>query len=110
MSFNIEGDLDDVMLPPLLFLPIVENAFKHGANEMLEQAWMSLDISVTSSTISFKLINGKNGGDYANKSMTTTGIGLQNLRKRLSLLYPKKHTLKILNEEEQFMVNLQLQV
>jgi sensor histidine kinase YesM len=109
ISLNIDGDLEDILIEPLLFLPLVENAFKHGANEMLEQAWMSLDISANERELHFKLINGKSLVASPAASVST-GIGLQNLRKRLALTYPEKHTLKIVDDEDKYMVNLQLQV
>lgn len=108
LSINIEGDLEEIQIEPLLFLPLVENAFKHGANEMAEQAWISLDVKASVSQLIFKLINGKPATGQG--LGITTGIGLQNLRKRLSLIYPGRHILRILEEDEKFMVTLQLQL
>ncbi len=108
LSLTIEGNLEDIEIEPLLFLPLVENAFKHGANEMLDHAWISLNISASESYLNFKLINGKPATAKQEVGIST-GIGLQNLRKRLTLIYPGRHTLKILEEEEKYMVSLQLQ-
>jgi sensor histidine kinase YesM len=109
LTINIQGQIDDKWIAPLLILPLVENAFKHGANEMLDQSWMSLDISVTGNQLKLKLINGKAVG-RACVVATSTGIGLQNLHKRLMLVYPGRHELKTLNESETFLASLQLEL
>ena len=108
MTINIQGDLDNKLIAPLLFLPLVENAFKHGAKEMLEQPWMSLDIIVNENNLKFKLINSNTTQSETNSF--SSGIGLQNLEKRLSLLYSGKHELRIVNEGESFLVSLQLEL
>jgi sensor histidine kinase YesM len=109
LTINIRGEIEDKWIAPLLILPIVENAFKHGANEMLEQSWVSLDISVADKQLKLKLINGKAVGN-AGLVAYSTGIGLQNLQKRLNLIYPGKHELKTHSESETFMVSLQLEL
>lgn len=108
MTINIHGDLDNKLIAPLLFLPLVENTFKHGANEILEQPWMSLDIAVNENTLKFKLIN--SNATRSEISAFSSGIGLQNLNKRLLLLYPGKHELRIVNEGESFLVSLLLEL
>ena len=105
-NINIQGDLDNKLIAPLLLLPLIENAFKHGANEIIEQPWMSLDIVVNENRLKFKLINGK--ATQLEKNLFSSGIGLQNLEKRLSLLYPDKYDLRITNEDESFLVSLHL--
>jgi LytS/YehU family sensor histidine kinase len=59
ISVNIKGDIEKNAIAPLLLLPFLENSFKHGANEMIEQAWMSLDLQVNETALKFKLINGR---------------------------------------------------
>lgn len=91
-------------IAPLLLLPFVENSFKHGASQVLEQPWISLHIAVEGEWLKMKLVNGK-----AEEAATTgKGIGLENVQKRLQLLYPQKHELLINNEEEVFIVNLKI--
>lgn len=91
-------------IAPLLLLPFVENCFKHGTSHMLEQPWISLAISVEDDCLKMKLLNGKMQGTAG----SAAGIGLSNVRKRLAFLYPEKHELIINNEEEVFIVNLEL--
>lgn len=91
---------------PLLMLPLVENAFKHGVKnlEVLKPIQISLNQKGKSFTFSVKnhyqkeLANDKEKG----------GIGLTNLSRRLALHYPDNHELSISNEDENFIVNLQI--
>lgn len=103
-SMNINGQLSGHTIAPLLLLPFVENSFKHGAYTMEQQAWVSLDIALKEDHLSFKLINGKNHSSNPPQS----GIGLSNVKKRLSLLYPQAHDLRISEDEDSYVVTLSL--
>jgi sensor histidine kinase YesM len=109
VHIDIPGNTDNLHITPLLLLPLVENCFKHGTSNMLEQPWLSLHINIEDATMHMKLINGK----PVNTSQTNeehTGIGIQNVRARLELLYPGKHVLHITNDADVFIVNLQIQL
>lgn len=103
-SLNIQGNLEGHRIAPLLLLPFVENSFKHGAHTMEDKAWVSLDIVLKDDHFQFKLINGKNDRSRPPAS----GIGLTNVKKRLDLLYPKSHDLRISEDEQTFVVTLTL--
>ena len=60
ISWNVEGDIRDNFISPLLMLPFLENAFKHGASEQIEKPWMGVDISVANNILKFKITNSKN--------------------------------------------------
>lgn len=109
LSMHVEGDLEQNVIAPLLLLPLVENSFKHGANEMLEQPWISISISVTGNQMKFKIINGKPNNQLS-ASPFSSGTGLQNLRKRLALIYPSQHELRITDNEENFTANLTIKM
>lgn len=93
-----------LLIAPLILLPFVENCFKHGTSKMLEQPWIRLHISVEDEWMKMKLVNGK----VNDEPVSSKGIGLDNVKKRLDLLYPGRHELIINNEEEVFIVNLKL--
>ena len=95
-------------IAPLLLLPLVENCFKHGTSQVLEQPWVHLQASIVDEQLHMKLLNGKVNEDNGNT--TASGIGIKNVRERLSLLYPGKHELTITSEEEVFIVNLKVQL
>ncbi len=99
---------DNLFIAPLLLLPLIENCFKHGASNMLEQPWVSLQITIEGEQMTMKLLNGK--VNVAEKKSRPEGIGLNNVRQRLALLYPGKHSFSTYNEEEVFIVNLKLKL
>lgn len=106
INVNIEGNFTKKSIAPLLFLPFVENSFKYGANEMLEQAWISLDLTVDDEALKFKIMNGKPEGIET----ISSGIGLINVKKRLNLLYPDAHELRITEDNDSFIVVLTIQL
>jgi hypothetical protein len=107
IHLDIPTDTGDLHIAPLLLLPLVENCFKHGTSNMLEQPWLNLQIHLKENIMEMRLMNGK----AKEKTLQPNfGIGIENVRKRLQLLYPDKHVLKIMNEEEVFVVTLSLQL
>ena len=106
ISWTVEGDTRDVLISPLLMLPFLENAFKHGASEQIEKPWMGVDISVANNILKFKIANSKN--EYVSHS--NNGIGINNVKKRLEFLYPGKHELKINDEGDFFAVSLMVKL
>ena len=85
ISWSVEGDIKDKFISPLLMLPFLENAFKHGISEQIEKPWLSIDISVKSDTLRCKIANSKN--EFV--SYRENGIGITNVKKRLEFIYPE---------------------
>lgn len=102
ISLNIEGDIRDKYIAPLLLLPFLENAFKHGTSEQLEKPWLSMNLAVNNNTLRCKIANSKNEDVQINEM----GIGIMNVKKRLALLYPGMYQLEINNEGDFFVVSL----
>jgi len=102
ISWTVEGAIRDNFISPLLMLPFLENAFKHGASEQIEKPWLGVDISVENNILKFKITNSKN--EYISQS--NNGIGINNVKKRLEFLYPGKYELKINDEGDFFAVSL----
>jgi LytS/YehU family sensor histidine kinase len=107
IHLDIPTDTGDLHIAPLLLLPLVENCFKHGTSNMLEQPWLNLQIHLKEDRMEMRLMNGK---AKEKTQFSNFGIGIENVRKRLQLLYPDRYTLKIMNEEEVFVVTLTLQL
>ena len=93
-------------IAPLLLLTFVENAFKHGVVNEINQAHINITISKEGEELLFKVENSKPvvTEEYDNKE----SIGLQNIKKQLELLYPKAYDLIIENEKSTFSANLKL--
>jgi hypothetical protein len=106
VSTNTEGDIEGKYISPLLLLPFIENAFKHGTSEQLEKPWFSMDLSVKDNILRCKILNSKNEMMTAERK----GIGIENVRKRLNYLYPGKHELKLNDEGNFFAVSLMMEL
>jgi LytS/YehU family sensor histidine kinase len=93
MDLEIKGDYRNKMIAPLLLIPLVENSFKHGASKMLEHPFVHLNITIDGRNLLFLLSNSR--PDEVTLTQHKTHIGLNNVKKRLQLLYPATHELKI---------------
>jgi len=102
VSWNVEGDIQDKFIAPLMLLPFLENAFKHGAAEQLEKSWLSVDIAAKDQVLKCKIVNSKNEC----VAVQGHGIGIENVKKRLAFLYPGKHELRLNDEGDFFVVAL----
>lgn len=102
VGFRCKGELDGKRIAPLLLLPLIENSFKHGTSEQIDQCWIMFDLEVEGAVLKLKLTNSRNvhEGDGGG------GIGLQQVRRRLALTYPGQHALKIIPDEDTFTVSL----
>jgi LytS/YehU family sensor histidine kinase len=91
-------------IAPLLMIPFVENSFKHGVSQILEHPRIILKIYVERNVLYFFLSNSK--PPFSSNQDMRKGIGLENVRKRLDLLYPFKHTLLVINTDDTFTVEM----
>ena len=105
ISFTVQGNVDRTLIPPLLFMPLLENGFKHGVYKS-EDSWLEAEMLIENNEIIFSVRNSVAGIATGSES----GIGLETLRKRLALLYPQKHDLLIHETDRQFEVNLTLRM
>lgn len=104
MEVDIKGDLNDKNIAPFLLLPFIENSFKYSS-QMTEQSWVNMNIKVEGDHLSMKLTNGISE-KIPDQSFNSNG--LINVQKRLTLLYPGKHELKITSEQEMLIVLLNI--
>ena len=100
-TINTEGNMDNIMLPPFLFIPFVENAVKHGASTV-GHSYLTLDFKIKGKEIHFYAENSK----PPVKHNSFGGLGLGNIKRRLELLYPGNHTLEIMDSADKYIVNL----
>lgn len=103
LSFLISGVTEPVIIAPLLLLPFVENAFKHGLSRQLGDAWLQIQLTVTPDELVFKVENSK---PELAETPPKIGIGLPNVAKRLDLLYPGRHRLRQLNGTDSYLTTL----
>ncbi|MDX9846729.1 MAG: histidine kinase [Tenuifilaceae bacterium] len=93
----------DILIAPLLLFVLVENAFKHGVYRNSGVSHISVSLSITSSMLNFVVRN-----NFKKSNSANPGIGLLNLRERLNLLYPSRHTLNVSRCDEVFTASLQI--
>jgi len=108
VSFNFSGDIEDKMIVPMLFQPFIENAFKHGTSQQLGKVWMSIDLSVKKNQLYFKIINSCDNNPVAVPEKH--GVGIENVKKRLGLLYPGNFKLQNGVEDDVYIVSLSLEL
>ncbi|HYJ37698.1 MAG TPA: histidine kinase, partial [Chitinophagaceae bacterium] len=104
------NEVSGFAIEPLLLIPFVENSFKHLShfgNEKLNH--VNIDASRSNGEFTFTVANTV---DYSSKQSTDPvgGIGLRNVKRRLELLYPDKHQLKITEDDGWFRVDLKLKI
>ena len=108
VSFTASGDIKNKQVPPLLMLPFIENAFKHGVSKKMEESFVSIDINVKKDELILRVENSKVDDDPQQDADYTKGIGLRNVRRRLELIYGQSYHLQVFNEEEVFMISLHI--
>lgn len=104
-SFTVSGDYSSIRIAPLLLLPIIENAFKHGVSLSTGKVWVRIALHVEDGVL---LLQVENSVSPVRMNETIhKGIGLKNLQRRLELLYFDKHELRIYSEDT-FLVWLKI--
>ena len=103
VRFEVKGDPNGIKIAPMLFLPFVENAFKHGVSAHRESD-IQFVLHLAAQQIEFSATN--TNLKSSEHDTRTTGIGIPNVRRRLELLYPEKHRLEIEETTAQYHVRL----
>ncbi len=106
VKFDKSVDCSGKVIAPMLFIPFVENAFKHGLKNIVAPG-IEIELSCEKDTLKFEVVNRYSLIEEQNKD-NTSGIGLANTKKRLELLYPDKHKLEIRKSAGIFKVNLEI--
>lgn len=104
LTVSFPEKCEDISIPPLLFIPFIENAFKHGISYR-EKSFINISMLAVKDSITFRCSNSM-VRTKEEKDNENSGIGLENVSKRLKLLFPGKHDLKISRSEKTFEVLL----
>ncbi len=110
VSLNITGVNGGHKIAPMLILPFVENSFKHGTSDETESSWVSIDLFVKENMMTLKVDNSKSNGASRDEQNYREGIGLQNVKRRLQLLYQGNYDLRILDEDDSYLVVLKIEM
>ncbi len=103
VNFSVTGNVGGKKIAPMIFIPFIENAFKHTNNKKLENA-ISIDICVKAQKIEFRCENKFDSKPTARQP--DSGLGNELIQKRLNLIYPEKHVLEVNKTDDLYSVNL----
>ena len=106
VQFEIEGQIEDVSIPPMILILFVENSFKHGVKNNVNRIHIDISLKVADEFLFFRVKNPI--GERA--SGGKTGIGLKNAGRRLELLYGRNYQLDFSEQENEFIVSLKMPV
>jgi two-component system LytT family sensor kinase len=106
LAISFPEKYDDLNIPPLIFIPFIENAFKHGISYR-GKSFIDISMTTKKDSLEFRCANSIVKAREENES-DHSGIGLENVTKRLKLLFPGKHELKISKSDSEYVVLLQI--
>ena len=106
IDFTVQVDDPSLKIPPLILLPFVENAFKHGVSETRDAAFIDITLKQCNEVLTFCVRNSRNENDEPEGD----GIGLKNVKRHLSLIYDGQYALGIKPESDVFTVELMIQL
>ncbi|RAJ11120.1 histidine kinase [Chitinophaga skermanii] len=110
---HITSKIEDIncnhLVAPMLLIPFIENAFKHGIS-LREKSWVNISLYCDDHHIYFDVNNSVHARHSEDTERYNTGIGLNNVKQRLELLYPGKHELSIRQGTQEYFVHLTLTV
>lgn len=106
ITFHVNGTVDGSMIEPMLLIPFVENAFKHGVG-FVREPFIQVKLSFDKGVLDFQVEN-KIGKLLEDQKDESSGIGLKNVTRRLELLYPGKHQIEVKQDEAFFKIHLNM--
>jgi sensor histidine kinase YesM len=106
IHFEVKGNTENVWIAPLIFITFLENAFKHGVSNNNPKAWVNISIELALDQCIYQVENSKL--EESAEPHEKSGIGLQNVQRRLELSYPGKHHLTMENKKDSYFVRLNL--
>lgn len=110
VSFKYTGILNDQKIAPLMFIPFIENSFKHGLNQHLNEGFLDIRMDIRENDIFFVVENSKSESAPRQGLKKSGGIGLVNVKRRLKLVYPNTHDLRIEDTPKTYKIELQITI
>ncbi len=108
IELSLPAHAEDEQIAPLLFLPFIENAFKHGLKGDVKGPYVHLSFELEKNRLTFKIENNFNQNSTDDRNEEKGGLGIANARRRLELLYPGRHQLHIMQKAATFIVTLSI--
>jgi sensor histidine kinase YesM len=108
IQFKLKGNVEDQKIAPLMFIPFLENSFKHGVNNQLTDGFVEIQLDIEKDNVRVDIENSKAPTLPSPSGRKSGGIGLVNVRRRLDLLYPDNYILDIENNPNTYKITLEL--
>jgi two-component system LytT family sensor kinase len=110
IDLKINGEIEDQKIAPLMLIPFIENSFKHGLSTQVSQGFVNLEMMVQHGDLRMTLENSKAPSMPKINGKRSGGIGLANVKRRMMILYPEKHSLSISESPNTYKIELDLQL
>lgn len=106
IQLKVNGMVTNQRIAPLMFIPFIENSFKHGLKNQINEGYVHITLDVNKDNVHLNVVNSKTPALPTRSAKRSGGIGLVNVKKRLSLIYPKQHELNIQDNPNEYAVDL----
>jgi len=111
IKFEVEGKVSHQMIAPLMFIPFLENSFKHGLSNNISNGFVHIYLNVEGEDIQLRIENSKPEKlPVRDPKRKSGGIGLVNVKRRLNLLYPEQYSLNIEDNPKSYAIDLELKL
>ncbi len=108
IDFKMEGEIRNQKIAPLMFIPFIENSFKHGLSNQISNGYVNINLKVDGQQVYMTIENSKAASLPSPSGKRSGGIGLKNVRRRLNLLYPEHYKLAIEEDPNTYTVKLEI--
>ena len=108
IGFVVKGEVNDQQIAPLMFIPFLENSFKHGLHNAISHGFVNINLNIDNNEVKFHIENSKADSLPLQVHKRSGGIGLVNVKRRLNLLYPGHYDLGINDNPKTYAVNLKI--
>lgn len=107
VSFSYSKSFSKITIPPMLFMTLLENSFKHGVSKTMKNTWIQIELQQLDTRLVFKIKNSSEKSKSSTPSVSG-GIGLKNLKNRLNLIYKDQYKLEINEDDDAYTAVLAL--
>jgi len=108
IQFDTKGNFERIEIAPMLFIPFVENSFKHGSYKTIKESYIHIQLRANEGQVLFNIKNSINENDQS-PDIVSTETGIENVKRRLAILYPNKHKIEIIESDQDFRVTLEIE-
>ncbi len=110
LQFTVKGEIGDQKIAPLMFIPFIENSFKHGLSNQIKHGFVHICLELVDGVIKLHIQNSKTPAQPLQEHKRSGGIGLVNIQRRLDLIYPERYTLEIRDQPDRYIINLSIEL